>query len=105
MGFPGDLGGPDVSTREGKAGHLGGRWNKSPFSARWSSRPCRAKGWAMGWYRIAKETKRGGMDGRKSERPSSTGEAGELTRRTRWREGGRREDGTVGGKDGGYTGT
>jgi len=31
------------------------------------------------WYRQAKATKRGGMDGRKSQRLDSTREAGELT--------------------------
>ena len=55
------------------------------------------------WYRQMKETKRGGMDGRKSQCLDSTVEAGEQTPvRTPGREARHREHGLVVGKYDGY---
>ena len=73
------------SARAGRPGHV---WRST---GRW------------GGTALAKETKRGGMGDGKSERLHSTCEAGEPTRGTRWREGGRRAHGTVEGKVSGYT--
>jgi len=41
--------------------------------------PARGAKWGSGWYRQAKATKRGGMEGEKSEFTDSTEEVGEPT--------------------------
>ena len=98
MGFPGNVGDPVASgLRDGP----GEPFQNLPAHGE----PCSATGGneqaGTRRYHQAKETKRGGTCGRKSERPSSTGEGGEPTRGTHWREGGRRaldpKEGTIKG--------
>src|SRR5437870_12828939 len=81
----------------------GNRRTKGPGSRPQAPATVRANDGRQPRYRRAKATKRGGKEGGESERPGSTDEAGEPTRGTPWREGGRRGHGTAGGKDHGTT--
>src|SRR2546427_8431655 len=66
----------------------GNRRTKGPGSRPQAPATVRANDGRQPRYRRAKATKRGGKEGRESERPGSTDEAGEPTRGTPWREGG-----------------
>src|SRR2546427_3410899 len=95
-----NLGGPIVSVEQMPEGQPA---NKGPGSRPQAPAPVRANDGRQPRYRRAKATRRGGKEGGESERPGSTDEAGEPTRGTPWREGGRRGHGTAGGKDHGTT--
>ena len=84
-GFPRNLGGP-VASRQLRRGHPG---DQLQARGRRTRRP-RERTQGTTWYRQAKATKRGGTGDGESERLDSTGDAGEPTRGTPPREGGRR---------------
>ncbi len=75
IGFPRNLGGPVVSSANSRLELPGYQLQASAVGAR---PPRSEKNECQPRYRQVKATKRGGMDGRKSQRLDSTVEAGEL---------------------------
>ena len=69
------MGDPIVSTDKRARGNP--RECKIPWPPALRAMPAGAKRACNGWYRQTKETKCGGKDDRESQRPDSTGEAGE----------------------------
>jgi hypothetical protein len=99
-GFPRNSGNPVVSTEDNPDGDTG-RPTPGPTPA--TRHGGGSEIGAFPWYRQAKETKCGGMDGRKSQCLDSTVEAGEQSpERTPGREARHRDHGLVVGTYAGY---
>jgi hypothetical protein len=97
LGFPRNLGDPDISTEKTPEGDTGLPTPGPPLTLGDGGRDETSR--VLWWYRQTKATKCGGMDVRKSECLDSTVEAGErVPVRTPSREARHRERGTVVGR-------